>query len=159
MLDHNRITENMPVVGSEDGEFAVVDHMEGADIIKLARDPDGKHHYIPLAWVTAVDDKVHVDRPSDQAQKEWATSPTELEAEAPAEVHPPLVERVKTRQAELEALLATLPSKHHSRGDIELALSSIEGLLTGDLDQVPQVVAAEMSTWLERNKHLGETAN
>jgi hypothetical protein len=170
MLDHNiartRITENMPVVGSEDAQFAVVDRLEGADVIKLSRDSDGEHHYIPLAWVTSVDDKVHIDRPGDQAMKEWAASPTEIDPEArtppgdhaDATVHPPLVARVKARQQELEALLATLPENHHNRGDIELALGSIEGLLTGDPEHVPAVVAAQMSTWLERNKHLGVTA-
>jgi hypothetical protein len=28
--------------------------------------------------------------------------------------------------------------------------------LTGDLDQIPRVVAAELSTWLEANKHINE---
>jgi hypothetical protein len=170
MLDHdtakNRITEHMPVVCSENGQFAVVDHMEGADIIKLERDAEGKHHYIPLAWVTAVDDKVHIDRPGDQAKREWATSPAEIKVETPtpqgnsvdATMHQPLAARVQARKQELEALLAELPANDKTRGDIELALGGIEDLLTGDLENVPQVVAAQMSTWLERNKHLGDTA-
>jgi len=49
--------------------------MEGSDTIKLKKDKQGQHHYIPLSWVTKVDDKVHVDRPGDQAMKEWSTSP------------------------------------------------------------------------------------
>jgi hypothetical protein len=50
------IKPHMPVVCSENGQFATVDHIEGT-------------------WVTSVDDKVHVDRPGDQAMKEWTTSP------------------------------------------------------------------------------------
>jgi len=65
----------MPVVGSNKGQFAVVDHLEGRDVIKLEKDKAGQHHYIPLTWVTSVDDKVHVDRPGDQAMREWSTTP------------------------------------------------------------------------------------
>jgi hypothetical protein len=63
----------MPVVCSNDGQFAVVDHIEGTEMIKLAKDKSGQHHYIPINWVTAVDDKVHVDRPGDQAMRQWST--------------------------------------------------------------------------------------
>jgi len=76
------IRPRMPVVGSNDGQFAVVDHVEGRDLIKLAQDERGQHHYIPLAWVTSVDDKVHVDRPGDQAMREWTTIPTQTTAES-----------------------------------------------------------------------------
>ena len=70
------IKPHMPVVCSENGQFAVVDHIEGTDLIKLTKDARGQHHYIPLVWVTSVDDKVHVDRPGDQAMREWSTTPT-----------------------------------------------------------------------------------
>jgi hypothetical protein len=60
----------MAVVCSENGQFATVDHVEGTNDIELL-DTKGKHHIIPLAWVTSVDDKVHVDRPGDQAMREW----------------------------------------------------------------------------------------
>jgi hypothetical protein len=75
MISANQIKPHMPVVCSNDGQFATVDHMEGKDSIKLAKDASGKHHYIPLSWVTTVDDKVHVDRPGDQAMREWKTAP------------------------------------------------------------------------------------
>lgn len=45
-------------------------------MIKLKKDASGQHHYIPVNWVTAVDDKIHIDRPGDQAMREWMTSPT-----------------------------------------------------------------------------------
>ena len=73
MVDQSQIKEGMPVVCSKDGQFAVVDHMEGSRSIKLNRDEKGQHHFIPLSWVTKVDDKVHVDRPGDQAMREWST--------------------------------------------------------------------------------------
>lgn len=76
------IKPHMPVVCSDDGQFAVVDHLEGKDFIKLEKDKDGKHHYIPLTWVSSVDDKVHVDRPGDQAMREWSTEPPPPEAES-----------------------------------------------------------------------------
>ena len=71
------IKPHMPVVCSDDGQFAIVDHIEGLDTIKLAKDDSGQHHYIPLTWVTSVDDKVHVNRPGKQAMAEWSTSPPE----------------------------------------------------------------------------------
>jgi hypothetical protein len=75
MDTQKNIKEGMPVVCSENGQFAVVDHLEGSSSIKLNRDDSGQHHYIPTAWVTKVDDKVHVDRPGDQAMREWSTKP------------------------------------------------------------------------------------
>ena len=63
------IKPHMPVVCSEDGQFATVDHIQGTDQIKLTKDKSGKHHFIPLAWVTTVDDKVHIDRTGDEAMK------------------------------------------------------------------------------------------
>lgn len=69
------IKPHMPVVSSEHGELGSVDHIEGRDHIKLTRDPRGQHHYIPLEWVTSVDDKVHVDRSREEAMREWTTDP------------------------------------------------------------------------------------
>ena len=69
------IKPHMPVVCSENGEFATVDGIEGHSSIKLTKDDSGQHHYIPLDWVTAVDDKVHIDRPGTQAMHEWTTKP------------------------------------------------------------------------------------
>lgn len=68
------IKPHMPVVCSENGEFATVDHVEGHSSIKLTKDDAGQHHFIPLSWVTSVDDKVHIDRPGKQAMHEWSTT-------------------------------------------------------------------------------------
>jgi len=75
MLNLSEIKPGMPVVCSENGQFAVVDHLEGEASIKLKRDQAGQHHYIPVSWVTKVDDKVHVDRPGKQAKQEWSNTP------------------------------------------------------------------------------------
>lgn len=72
MKNPSNIRPDMPVVCTNGGQFAVVDHMEGSDVIKLKRDDTGNHHYIPTSWVTHVDAQVHVDRPGKQAMKEWA---------------------------------------------------------------------------------------
>jgi hypothetical protein len=75
MLNVESIKPHMPVVCSKGGQFAVVDHTQGATSIKLAKDKSGLHHFIPVSWVTYVDDKVHVDRPGDEAMKQWTTEP------------------------------------------------------------------------------------
>jgi len=73
----NEIKPHMPVVCSQEGQFATVDHMEGQDVIKLTKDKTGQHHYIPVSWVTSTEGgRVKVDRPGAQAMKEWSTTPT-----------------------------------------------------------------------------------
>ena len=74
-VDASQIKPSMPVVCSDGGQFAIVDHMEGASTIKLNKDTNNVHHYIPLSWVESVDDKVHVDRPGNRAMREWTTTP------------------------------------------------------------------------------------
>ena len=74
MLNTNAIKPHMPVVCSKNKQFATVDHVEGQNAIKLTKDGSGEHHFIPLNWVTAVDDKVHIDRPGDEAMQQWTTS-------------------------------------------------------------------------------------
>jgi hypothetical protein len=70
------IKPDMPVVCSNGGQFAVVDHVEGNDI-KLKRDASGNHHYIPQSWVTSVDAQVHVDRPGKEAMQQWSETPSQ----------------------------------------------------------------------------------
>lgn len=74
MINAKEVKPGMPVVCSQDGQFAVVDHMEGTNTIKLRKDDEGQHHFIPLNWVTNVDDKVHLDRPGAQVMREWRTA-------------------------------------------------------------------------------------
>jgi hypothetical protein len=64
--------------------------------------------------------------------------------------------RVRARKAELEAAIASPDTDERTRSDLEHALGQVDGLLTGDLEQIPRVVAGELNTWLEANKHLDE---
>ena len=64
--------------------------------------------------------------------------------------------RVEARRAELRTAIASGSTNARTRGELENALGQIEGLLTGDLDRIPRVVAEELSTWLEASKHLDE---
>lgn len=74
MINTDEIKPEMPVFCSQDGQFAVVDHMEGTTSIKLNKDDTGQHHYIPVGWVTSTaDGKVKIDRPGEQAMQEWST--------------------------------------------------------------------------------------
>jgi len=76
-----------------------------------------------------------------------------------ATVGQPLVLRVMQRKAELEGLLWNLSEDDiATRSAIDLALATVAPLLTGDLGNVPPVVKADLSRWLERNKHVAESA-
>lgn len=46
------IKEDMPVVCSNNGQFATVDHVDAGDTIKLTKDASGQHHWIPRSWET-----------------------------------------------------------------------------------------------------------
>ena len=85
MVRASLIKPNLRVLCSKQGQFGIVDRLEGTAWIKLNRDTRGQHHYIPLSWVTKVDDAVHVDRSGEQAMREWTTTPS---AEAAANMPP-----------------------------------------------------------------------
>ncbi len=72
-IDPSQIKPDTKVMCAKDGQLGVVDHMQGASTVKLKKDDKGVHHFIPLGWVTRVDDTIHVDRPGDQAMREWST--------------------------------------------------------------------------------------
>ncbi len=59
-IDATRIKPHMPVVCSDGGQFATVDHTDSGNTIKLTKDKSGQHHWIPMSWVTRVDEHVHV---------------------------------------------------------------------------------------------------
>ncbi|MCC6381195.1 MAG: DUF2171 domain-containing protein [Dehalococcoidia bacterium] len=77
MVEATKIKEHMPVVCTNNEQFGTVDHVDAGGTIKLTKDQRGQHHWIPMSWVTSVDDKVHVDRPGDQAMREWMSTPPE----------------------------------------------------------------------------------
>jgi hypothetical protein len=63
----------MEVYGSDDILVGVVDHMEGADMIKLTKgdSADGQHHLIDVEDIDHVDKHVHLSRPADEIMAEW----------------------------------------------------------------------------------------
>lgn len=69
------IKEHMPVYASCGKQVGVVDHLEGS-AIKLTRkdSKDGQHHYIPTAWVAKVDSHVHLNKNSQETEKNWSPS-------------------------------------------------------------------------------------
>jgi hypothetical protein len=69
----------------------------------------------------------------------------------------PIAVRAAARKAELEAALQQLPATDtRMRSDIELALAEVTQWLAGDPANMSHVVSAELSTWLERTKHLAQ---
>lgn len=74
------IKPDMPVICSLNGHFATVDHIgDGSKGIKLNKDKNGQHHYIPLSWVASTDHgKVKVDRPGEEVMRKWSTTPLTL---------------------------------------------------------------------------------
>lgn len=73
-IDTNKIEDHMEVLGSDGKHVGTVDHLEGADEIKLTRtDPaaNGKHHFIPVDWVERVDQHVHLRKSSTEAMQAW----------------------------------------------------------------------------------------
>lgn len=74
MAQAQDIKEHMEVLGADGKHVGTVDHLEGADKIKLTKgDPQsgGQHHIIPLQLVQRVDDKVHLAKPARQVMLEW----------------------------------------------------------------------------------------
>ena len=77
MVKSQDIKEHMEVLGSDGQHVGTVDHLEGADKIKLAKsDPKsgGQHHFIPVAWVAKVDAHVHLSKSSQDVTKQWQSA-------------------------------------------------------------------------------------
>src|SRR5699024_1921513 len=51
----DKIQHHMPVVCSQGGQVGTVDHLDAGNTIKLTKDDNGQHHWIPIDWVTSVD--------------------------------------------------------------------------------------------------------
>ncbi len=69
----------------------------------------------------------------------------------------PLADRVLQRKSELEDALADLgPHDMLLRTAIETALATVYQLMTGDLAHPSAVIARNLNSWLERNKHLAQ---
>jgi len=68
----DQIKEHMEVVGNDGLHVGVIVRVEAGEI-KLTRndDPDEMQHFLPLANVEYVDDRVHLNRSSIRAMAEW----------------------------------------------------------------------------------------
>ena len=56
MVDTTLIREHMPVVDCNGQPIGIVDHLD-AGRLKLVRDEQGQHHYLPLSEVSMVDEE------------------------------------------------------------------------------------------------------
>jgi len=70
MLDPTQIRDHTAVLDANGTQVGTVDHVDGS-YLKLTKDDGDRHHWIPLSWVTAADDAVHLDRPQQQAMQAW----------------------------------------------------------------------------------------
>jgi hypothetical protein len=74
MVSPTMIKEQMEVVGSDDVHVGTVDHMDGANEVKLTKDDaGGEPHFVPLAWVDRVDASVHLKQSGAEARARWKT--------------------------------------------------------------------------------------
>lgn len=73
MVDSSQIREHMEVVSSDNHHVGRVDCVKGdrVELAKLDLQAIGNHHLIPLAWVSRVDDKVHLNLTRDAAKAGW----------------------------------------------------------------------------------------
>jgi hypothetical protein len=70
------IAQYMEVVGSDGAHVGIVERIEGAEEIKLAKDdPDagGRERYIPMTWLAHAEMKVHLNLPAAEAKARWST--------------------------------------------------------------------------------------
>jgi hypothetical protein len=61
-MQTKQIREHMEVVGADEEHVGTVDGVDGGQIKLTKSDPvtGGEHHFIPLAWVDTVDEKVRL---------------------------------------------------------------------------------------------------
>jgi len=75
LITRSDIQPDMEVIGSDEGYVGRVDHMDGANAIKLARKDkasNGRHHWIPLKWVESVSaGKLRLNISSSDAFEQW----------------------------------------------------------------------------------------
>ena len=84
-------------------------------------------------------------------------APKHVENSTDAARGEPLAVRAQKRKAELALALEKIPVEDlRARNDIELAISSIDSHLTGDVAHLSDATASELSRLLESVKHLAE---
>ena len=69
----NQVKEHQEVVGSDGQHVGTVDHVRGDQVELTSNDQSagGRHHLIPSSWISAVSDKVTLNKSADQARQHW----------------------------------------------------------------------------------------
>lgn len=69
------IQQHAEVVGSDHQHVGTVDHLDGQDKIKFAKNDqsaNGQHHYIPTQWVQQIQgNQVVLNKTADQVFQQW----------------------------------------------------------------------------------------
>ena len=74
MQDTSQIREHMNVLGSDGNHVGTVDKVKGEKIVLTKNDPmsHGKHHMIPMDWVSSVgQNEVRLNQTTEQAFNNW----------------------------------------------------------------------------------------
>src|ERR1700733_15357453 len=69
-----QVREHMDVISSDRKMVGKVDHLDGADKIKLTKQssPNGEHHhFIPVLWIDHVDQHVHLNKTGADVTAHW----------------------------------------------------------------------------------------
>ncbi len=76
MIHQSDIKEHMEVVGSDGRHIGMVDHLAKSGLVKLTKSDatDHRHHLFPVSWVEKIDDKVHLNKSSQDAMQHWQTA-------------------------------------------------------------------------------------
>jgi hypothetical protein len=100
----------------------------------------------------------HPVQPPKPVQPSKPAHPTKhVENSTDATRGEPLAMRAQKRKLELERALDRHPAEDiRARNAINVAVASINALLTGDVDHLSDATAAELSRLLESSKHLAE---
>lgn len=72
MVSPDQIKAEMEIIGNDGEHVGIVDRVEANEIrLSSADAPDHLYHFLPLANVEYVDDRVHLNRSSIRAMAEW----------------------------------------------------------------------------------------
>lgn len=74
-INVQEIQQHAEVLGSDHQHVGTVDHLDGQDKIKLAKNDqssDGQHHYIPTQWVQQIEgNQVVLNKTAEQVFQQW----------------------------------------------------------------------------------------
>jgi hypothetical protein len=70
-----QVREHMSVICSDGSPCGTVNDVTYDHLIELSPDDMGLRHWIPMARVGMVDDKVHLERTAAEVRREWLQTP------------------------------------------------------------------------------------